>query len=45
MDASNLLNHPSFIIADQTVTSTTFGKITSTYAARRQIQFALYYRF
>jgi len=45
MDASNFLNHPSFVIGDQTVTSTTFGKITSTYAARRQIQFALYYRF
>jgi hypothetical protein len=45
MDASNFLNHPSFIIADQTVTSSTFGKITSTFASRRQIQFALYYRF
>jgi len=45
MDASNILNHPSFVIGDQTATSTTFGKITSTFAARRQIQFALSYRF
>ena len=45
MDASNILNHPSFTIGDQTVTSTTFGKITSTFAARRQIQFTLQYRF
>jgi hypothetical protein len=46
MDAQNFLNHPSFAFTgDQTVTSTTFGKITGTYANRRQIQFALYYRF
>ena len=45
MDATNFLNHPSFTIGDQTVTSTTFGKITSTYAARRQMQFALVYQF
>jgi hypothetical protein len=46
MDATNFLNHPSFALAgDQTVTSTTFGKITSTFAARRQIQFTLQYRF
>ena len=35
MDATNFLNHPSFALAgDQTVTSATFGKITSTFAAR-----------
>jgi hypothetical protein len=45
MDASNFLNHPSFTIGDQTVTSTTFGKITSTFANRRHIQFTLSYRF
>jgi hypothetical protein len=46
MDASNFLNHPSFAFTgDQTVTSTTFGKITGTFANRRQIQFALSYRF
>ena len=45
MDASNFLNHPAFTVGDQTVTSTTFGKITSTFAARRQIQFTLQYRF
>lgn len=45
MDATNFLNHPAFSISDQTVTSTTFGKITSTFNQRRQIQFTLTYRF
>jgi hypothetical protein len=46
MDAINLFNHPSFVVGGaQTVTSTTFGKITGTYGARRQIQFALVYVF
>ena len=45
MDSTNFLNHPSFVIGDQTVTSTNFGKITSTYAGSRVIQFALMYRF
>jgi hypothetical protein len=45
MDATNFFNHPAFSIGDQTVTSTTFGKITSTFNARRQIQFTLAYRF
>ena len=45
MDATNFFNHPSFVIGDQTVTSTTFGKITSTFASRRQMQFTLQYRF
>src|SRR5262249_54416156 len=45
MDATNFFNHPTFLIGDQTVTSTTFGRITSTFAARRQMQFALLYRF
>jgi len=45
MDSTNLLNHPAFVISDQTVSSTTFGKITSTFNARRQIQFTLQYRF
>ena len=45
MDSTNFLNHPAFSIGDQTVTSTTFGKITSTFNARRQIQFTLQYRF
>ncbi len=45
MDSTNFFNHPAFSIGDQTVTSTTFGKITSTFNARRQIQFTLQYRF
>jgi hypothetical protein len=45
MDSTNFLNHPAFSIGDQTVTSTTFGKITSTFNARRQIQFTVQYRF
>jgi hypothetical protein len=45
MDARNFFNHPAFVIGDQTVTSTTFGKITSTYTGPRVLQFALYYRF
>ena len=45
MDVANFFNHPSFTIGDQTVTSTTFGKITSTFAGARVFQFALQYRF
>jgi hypothetical protein len=45
MDSTNFVNHPAFQIGDQTVTSTTFGKITTTFNARRQIQFTMTYRF
>ena len=46
MDSTNFLNHPAFQLSgDQTVTSTTFGKVTSTFNSRRQIQFTLTYRF
>ena len=48
MDATNVFNHPDFFISDQTLTSTTFGKITSNPtlgSARRLVQFALYYSF
>jgi len=45
MDASNIFNHPTFYLGDQTITSTTFGRITSTFFGRRLIQFGLYYRF
>ena len=45
MDSTNIFNHPAFSIGDQTVTSTTFGKITSTFNSRRAIQFTLQYRF
>jgi hypothetical protein len=45
MDSTNFFNHPAFSIGDQTVTSTTFGKITGTFNGRRAIQFTLQYRF
>jgi hypothetical protein len=46
MDARNIFNHPTFAIGDQTATSTTFGKITSTGpGGARVFQFALYYNF
>ena len=45
MDSTNFLNHTTWYVGDQTVTSTTFGKITSQYYGNRLIQFALYYKF
>jgi hypothetical protein len=45
MDVTNFFNHPTFQIGDQTVTSTTFGKITGVFAASRVFQFSMQYRF
>lgn len=47
MDVSNIFNHPMFQIGDQTVTSSTFGKITGvvTGSNARVFQFSLQYRF
>jgi Carboxypeptidase regulatory-like domain/TonB dependent receptor-like, beta-barrel len=45
MDARNFLNHPAFVVNDQTATSTTFGKITGTFSGARVFQFGLYYNF
>ena len=45
MDSTNVLNHTTFFVGDQTVTSTTFGKVTSQYYGNRLIQFALYFKF
>jgi hypothetical protein len=45
MDATNVFNHTTWYISNQTVTSTTFGKITSNFYGRRLVQFALYYKF
>jgi hypothetical protein len=45
MEASNFFNHPAFQLGDQTVTSTTFGKITSAYSGARVFQFSIQYRF
>ncbi len=45
MDATNIFNHPTWFIGNQTITSTTFGKITSSFFARRLVQFGMTYRF
>jgi len=45
MESFNFTNHPSFNVGDQTITSTTFGKITGTQSGRRVIQFGAYYKF
>ncbi len=45
MDSTNVLNHTTFYVGDQTITSTTFGKVTSEYYGNRLIQFALYLKF
>jgi hypothetical protein len=45
MDVRNIFNHPAFQIGDQTVTSTTFGKITSIFGGPRVFQFSIQYRF
>jgi hypothetical protein len=45
MDATNVFNHVTWYVNNMTVTSTTFGQITSNYYGRRLVQFALYYKF
>src|ERR1017187_8132317 len=45
MDATNVMNHATWVVGNQTVTSTTFGKITGSFYGRRLVQFALYYKF
>ena len=45
MVATNVFNHPTWLVGNQTITSTNFGKITSTVFGRRLVEFALYYRF
>jgi len=45
MEATNVFNHPTWFVGDQTISSTTFGKITSNFFGRRLVQFAMYYRF
>lgn len=45
MDASNILNHPTWNFGNQTITLTNFGKITGTFFGRRLLQFGLFYRF
>jgi hypothetical protein len=45
MDSTNIFNHPTWYVGDQTITSTTFGRITSTFFGRRLVQFGVTYRF
>jgi hypothetical protein len=49
LDSLNVLNHPTFTIGNQSIDSTTFGKITSTgtalSASRRLVQLSASYRF
>ena len=45
MEAGNVFNHPTFLVGDQNINSTTFGQIVSTFTDRRVIQFGLYYKF
>lgn len=45
MDSTNIFNKPTWFVGDQSINSTTFGKITGTFFGRRLVQFALYYRF
>ncbi|MBI2687656.1 MAG: TonB-dependent receptor [Acidobacteria bacterium] len=47
MDSSNILNHPTFDVSgDYTITSTTFGRLTSNgINGRRLVQLSLIYRF
>ncbi len=44
-DATNVENHASFLVGDQNIDSTTFGKITSSFFGRRLVQFTLTYKF
>ena len=45
MDSTNFFNHTTWYMGDQTLTSTTFGKITSQFYGNRLIQFAMYLKF
>ncbi len=45
MESTNALNHPQFMVGDQNINSTEFGRISETFSTARRIQFGLYYRF
>jgi len=45
MTATNVFNHPTWSVGNQSITSTNFGKITSTFFGRRLVQFEMHYRF
>ena len=44
VESSNIMNHPNWIVDDQDINSTQFGKITSVISGR-DFQFSLHYRF
>lgn len=45
MNATNIFNHPTWFVGDQTITNSNFGQITDTIFDRRLIEFSLSYRF
>jgi hypothetical protein len=45
LDAQNIFNHSTFFVGNQTITSTSFGKVTSNFYGQRELQFGLYFRF
>jgi hypothetical protein len=49
LDSLNVLNHPTFAIGNQSIDSTTFGKVTSigneVFPSRRLVQLSASYRF
>lgn len=45
MEGTNVLNHSTFWAGDQSINSTSFGVMGSTFYGPRVMQFGLYYRF
>jgi hypothetical protein len=45
MEATNVFNHPTWFVDDRLVSATNFGRITSTFYDRRQVQLSIHYRF
>jgi hypothetical protein len=45
MEALNVLNHPTWVVDDQDINSTSFGRIQRTANNPRTIQLSLHYRF
>jgi hypothetical protein len=45
LDATNVMNHSTFFVGDQTITSTNFGRITSSFFGSRLVQLSGYFRF
>ena len=45
VESLNILNHPTWFIDDQDISSVNFGQITSTSNSPRRFQFSMHYRF